>query len=62
MDNGNGSSGRQEKSAFCNEEADVVTKEEDEILLIALIGYETRLQEKEEKDKKLKEKNKGKTK
>ena len=50
------------KNAFCNEEADVVTKEEDEILLMALINYETRLQEKEEKEKKLKEKNKGKTK
>ena len=49
------------KNAFCNEEADVVTKE-DEILLMALIDYETRLQEKEEKEKKLKEKNKGKTK
>ena len=62
MDNGNGSSGCQEKSSFCDEEADVVTKEEDEILLMALINYETRLQEKEEKEKKLKEKNKGKTK
>ena len=62
MDNGNGSSGRQEKSAFCDEEADVVTKEEDEILRMALINYETRLQEKEEKEKELKEMNKGKTK
>ena len=62
MDNGNGSSGRQEKSAFCDEEADVVTKEEDEILRMALINYENRLQEKEEKEKELKEMNKGKTK